>query len=661
VLALAGAICALALSAPGALASTLTFTGGAMTVNGASGSSQNWGFEESAPSQVDGYLYSDPVTYTAGGDPAPGCKDVDGGAGSPTLGAVDTDGTAWVVRCTGVTKVVTTSGGSGSSIDALGLTAIPIDATGGVGNDALRGGAVNDTLTGGDGNDTLEGRAGDDAIDGGNGNDQLYGDYQSCDTCIPAGKDIMRGGNGIDQMRGGGNDDQIDSGAGADTVAGNAGNDSINSGDGNDNVDGGDGNDTIATGAGDDQVSGGNGDDVITAGDGNDQIDSGSGTDSVDAGAGDDFVNELTDGYPDSVKGGPGHDGVLYVTSNNSSVNDSVTSSFDDQANDGFHNLSGSASPDDPNNNFGSDVESLYLIANDTPLTATGSPAANEFDVWCCDGADNVDPGPGPDVVRTWGGPDTINAVDGYPDFVNCGSGVDTAVLDQFDTQVACENVTVRQVPSAYDIAEDTPPVVAWTSPTPSRLLPSSAKSRFEAMATDDRGVAKVVFLVGSREVCTDTTAPYQCDYLPKAADQGRNTLVAVAYDTAGQTATALNTATVPRFTARGMRSTTRPRKDTTAPYKFVTAGRLLIPSNLTPAEACVGGVVSVQFRAGRNTISNRRVPLAANCTFKSEVTFQKPERLKATAKTLEVLTRFTGNGVVSPRSAARERVTVRD
>jgi Ca2+-binding RTX toxin-like protein len=652
ILALAGAVCALCLWAPGALAATLSNSGGVMTVNGNSGSVQSWSFSDTPPDTVNGTFTQDKVIYPAGNPPAPNCTDTDPGPPPNQI-----DGVATNVQCTGVTKLVTTSGDSGSTINGGALNITPVDMTGGSGNDALTGGNQNDAIRGMGGNDNLKGLGGNDVVDGGLGNDTLYGD-QTCNSCTPSGDDTLIGGPGSDSASGGPGNDNIDTGTGNDmNVDGGPGNDIINTGDGDDkNVTGGAGDDVINTGAGDDDVYGNDGNDTINAGDGNDYIESGNGNDTVDAGAGDDYIYEESDGYPDVVHGGPGMDTLEYDTNSNSSVNDQFTSTFDDQTNDGFRNLSGSVSNDDANNNFASDLESLLVFVGDTPSNVTGNAAANDMET-TGNGADVFDPGPGSDVLYTRGGPDTVSTVDGYPDYVDCGAGVDTATVDQFDTTVLCENVIVRQVPSAF---EDAPPAVAWVSPKPGAILPSDKKAHFEATAIDDKGVAKVVFLIGSREVCSDTTAPYSCDYLPTSADLGKNTLIAQAVDTAGQTGTALITATIPRFTAIGLRASTTPKADLTVPWTFVTTGKLILPANVSAADGCKLGYIAVQFRNGRNTISNRRVALKPDCTFRSSVTFSNASRLRARAKTLDVFTRFTGNLVLGPRNARVGTVRVK-
>lgn len=84
---------------------------------------------------------------------------------------------------------------------------------------------------------------------------------------------------------------------------------------------------------------------------------------------------------------------------------------------------------------------------------------------------------------------------------------------------------------------------------------------------------------------------------------------------------------------------------------RLVTSGRLRPPTDLRPAQACAGGVVSVQVKIRRRTISARRVRLRADCSYRSSVVFRSPRRLRR-APRLTVMARFTGNATLSPRRA---------
>ncbi len=177
------------------------------------------------------------------------------------------------------------------------------------------------------------------------------------------------------------------------------------------------------------------------------------------------------------------------------------------------------------------------------------------------------------------------------------------------------------------------------------------------ANAADDRGIARVQFLDDDRIICTDTTAPYTCDYQPRGEDVGRNTLVAVAFDTSEQTASAVRTATVSRFAAALSLSVT-PTRDARAPYTFTSSGRLTLPASVTPALGCDGGQVTVQFKAGTRTVSSRRVTLRKDCTYRVRVSFRLPRRLSA--RSLRVQAIFGGNLVTDLARSSRRTVRLR-
>jgi hypothetical protein len=205
--------------------------------------------------------------------------------------------------------------------------------------------------------------------------------------------------------------------------------------------------------------------------------------------------------------------------------------------------------------------------------------------------------------------------------------------------------------------AEDTPPSVAFARPAAGALL--SGSPTLSANASDDHGVASVRFLAGERVVCTDTTAPYECDYRLGADDVGRTTLVAVATDTAGQTGAALRTVRVSRFTPAFVSASTAPRRDRRRPFRFTTSGRVRLPSGLTRAQACGSGDVAVVVKAARKTISTRRVQLSRTCSYRSRVTFRPRNRFPRNRR-LTVRVRFLGNAVLGPRRAEAVAVGTR-
>jgi hypothetical protein len=95
------------------------------------------------------------------------------------------------------------------------------------------------------------------------------------------------------------------------------------------------------------------------------------------------------------------------------------------------------------------------------------------------------------------------------------------------------------------------------------------------------------------------------------------------------------------------------PAADRRGPRTFTTRGRVLVPSG-AQTRSCSGSV-SIRYRAGRRTISNRRARVTRGCTFVSRVRFMLPQRF-AGHRTLRVSARFNGNSQLRPADAARSR-----
>ena len=520
--------------------------------------------------------------------------------------------------------------------------------TGGTGNDEIYGEGGDDTINGGDGSDDLTGGAGNDTIHGDAGNDDIQGDV-CCGGASP-GDDHLFGDAGNDDLRGQGGNDVVDGGADNDNnVAGGQGTDTVTGGSGDDSVYGGAGNDTVSGGTGDDYLTGdcGGYQDCGDSTDGNDTVNGDAGQDWVDADGGTDVVNggsgidhiEYEDRYYDCTQPGPCVQ-VSYP----------VSVTLDGVANDG------GAGENDAVNEFedvgvhdggccGSLPEGGATLVGDAGVNSLSGSEAN----------DTIDGGNGNDFLFGNGGDDTINANDGFADRVVCGTGNDTANVDEFD-QVADDCETVNRTTRGHLASEDAPPTVAWTSPASGAKLSSSKPNALTVTASDDKGVSQVVFLAGERVICTVTAAPYTCAYKPTDADVGRTTLTAVAYDTSQQTASAIRVVSVPRFRPAKVTSSTTPKKDTSAPYAFTTKGRISLPAGVSKAAGCTG-TVAVTFKAGKKTISTRKAKVSKRCTFRSKVKFSIPSRLHP--KSLRVQSTFRGNAVLTSRASARKTVKV--
>ena len=245
-------------------------------------------------------------------------------------------------------------------------------------------------------------------------------------------------------------------------------------------------------------------------------------------------------------------------------------------------------------------------------------------------------------------GNDNVGVRDGFADRVACGPGADTVTADTLDVvSDTCEGVNRADVGNAN---EDRPPAVEFTAPTGGATMSTSRPNALSATASDDRGVARVLFLDDERIVCSDASAPYTCAYTPRDQDIGRNTLAVMAVDTSEQTATAFRPVSVPLFTPRslGAKTTKRDRK---APFAFTTSGSLALPPGVSRGSGC-NGRVTVQIKSGRKSVSKRTVRLSRRCRYRSSVRFR---RLRAGK--LSVTARFGGNRVLKAKSAKRSTV----
>lgn len=369
------------------------------------------------------------------------------------------------------------------------------------------------------------------------------------------------------------------------------------------------------------------------------------GDDTLRGGTGDDtFFDEPGN---DSYSGGGGVDTIFFFATSPLSI------TLDDQANDG--------ATGDAANNAHSDIEDVNTFTIAVPpatvipgATLVGSSAANALTG--TDGNDALDGAAGNDRLSSGAGDDTVTARDGFADRVDCGPGTDTAVVDTLDVvSQNCETVQSANVGNAGDIPEDRPPAVAFQSPAINALLPAIA-TNVTLTATDDHGVASVQLIDDGSPVGTDTTAPYVIPYVPKGGDVGSNTLVAVATDTAGQTATALRPFRVNRFAPKQVTAKVSPSRDRRAPYKFRTTGTVLLPTGVTRGQGCGRGVVSVQVKRGSKTISTRRANLSKSCGYSSTVSFANRRRIGKTGR-LKITARFLGNDVLGLRNAASRKV----
>jgi hypothetical protein len=447
----------------------------------------------------------------------------------------------------------------------------------------------------------------------------------------------------------------FDLGDGDNVTAGGGAGDVIDAGDGDDLMaldppgGGPGGSDDASAGAGDDDVLSGRGDDTVDAGDGNDHVGGGPGNDTLDGAGGNDDL-ATGPGADDTLRGGDGHDTLRGECEDQPCPPGEPVGADDVDGGAGFDLFQ--------YDNYGTDPVTITLDgAPDDGVAGEGDnirPSVEDVKVTGPGDVTLTAATGGINVLTTGDGADTINSRDGWPDRISCSAGADVANADTVDI-VSDDCETVNRVASG-NVFEDAAPTVAWSAPASGARLSTTAPTALSATAADDRGIAEVRFLDDERTVCSDTVAPYTCAYTPQGDDVGRNTLVAIAIDSAGQTASAVRAVRVSRFAAT-LSARTTPRRDRRAPYRFTTTGRLRLPAGVTAAQGC-RGTVAVQIKAGTKTVSTRRVKLRSNCTYRSRVTFRLPQRLRP--RRLRRIVRFGGNSVVNATSARRQTLRVR-
>ena len=94
--------------------------------------------------------------------------------------------------------------------------------------------------------------------------------------------------------------------------------------------------------------------------------------------------------------------------------------------------------------------------------------------------------------------------------------------------------------PTPAPAPTDAAPDVSWATPVAgSTVTRKISGSTCEAIASDDRGIEKVVMKVDGAVLNTESDAPWNCSFDSTWVGDGVHTLSATAYDTAGNTATA--------------------------------------------------------------------------------------------------------------------------
>ncbi len=241
-----------------------------------------------------------------------------------------------------------------------------------------------------------------------------------------------------------------------------------------------------------------------------------------------------------------------------------------------------------------------------------------------------------------------------------------------------------------YRTRDLVPPATALTAPADRSTVTGTIN--VAATASDARGIESVVFRLNGRPFATDTApdsgspfnamapATFSAPLDTAAIPNGTYTLDAVAGDrtltrvsaprqitianrgaTTGQPPRPMTmTMTMTgRVKAARITASLRPSRDRRAPYRFTVSGRVILPSGVTRAQGCGQGRFSVQYKAGRKTISTRRTTLRSSCTYRSTVRFRNRKRFGRRTR-LTVRVRFLGNDRLRAQTVRTLRPRVR-
>jgi hypothetical protein len=151
-----------------------------------------------------------------------------------------------------------------------------------------------------------------------------------------------------------------------------------------------------------------------------------------------------------------------------------------------------------------------------------------------------------------------------------------------------------------------TAPRVSFAAPTAGRTVSGLLRgSACRVSAADNMGVAKVVFAVDGAAVGTDAASPYSCSWDSAASGDGRHTLRATAYDSAGNRSSASVSVTVRNATVPVAAPASAPAP-AAAPAQS---------SPRTPAPAPVSAPATVPAQATAPVAAPALVPVAVAAT----------------------------------------------
>jgi large repetitive protein len=176
----------------------------------------------------------------------------------------------------------------------------------------------------------------------------------------------------------------------------------------------------------------------------------------------------------------------------------------------------------------------------------------------------------------------------------------------------------------------NTPPTIALAASFGTSKQPITSLS-FKPTFTG--AIASVVYKLDGKVICTTKVAPFACSAKLTGADPGTHKLEIVATSSSGIVTTFERTIHIARIAAKGLTVKTSAKGG-----KLRVTGTLVRPANVTAAEGCSAGKVTLAVAHHRATVK-----LGAKCTFSA--------KLSGVANGAKLKASFGGNAVLDPRS----------
>jgi hypothetical protein len=165
-----------------------------------------------------------------------------------------------------------------------------------------------------------------------------------------------------------------------------------------------------------------------------------------------------------------------------------------------------------------------------------------------------------------------------------------------------------------------------------------------------DRDIARVVFFLGDRRVCTDTSALFSCRIKPRSSEIGSQTVRVVAIDSDGLTGQDSRQVTVPRFEPRALRLNVASKRLKGGQVRRTVTATVLPPAGVSRATACEDGRLATVVKRGRTTLIDRETELDDRCrAVVTRVTAPLAKSLRYRASV-----RFGGTTVLAPVRTTR-------